>query len=96
MVKLAAALVLPEGKPAQVIVEERWLLPAFLELISESYEVNTNTTGTTEEDDWRKPFLDYFNHGSLPDDSMQRRQLQRRLPSYVHIAGVLYRRAYGH
>lgn len=23
-------------------------------------------------------------------------QLQRRLPSYVHIAGVLYRRAYGH
>ena len=93
--KLAAALELPEGEPAQVTVEERWLLPAVLELVPEEYEVNTITTNTVEEDDWLRPFLNYFKHGSLPDDPVKRRQLQRRLPFYVYKAGVLYRRSYG-
>jgi len=95
LAKLAAALVLPEGDVAQVTVEERWLLPAVLELIPEEYEVNTITTNAVEEGDWLTPFLDYFKHGSLPDDPVKRRQLQRRLPSYVYKAGVLYRRSYG-
>jgi ribonuclease HI len=38
--KLAAALVLPSGKPAQIKIEERWLLPAVLELVPDEYEVN--------------------------------------------------------
>ena len=95
LAKLAAALALPEGKSAQVTVEERWLLPAVLELIPEEHEVNTVTACAVEDDDWRKPFIDYFKHGTLPDDAVKRRQLQRRLPSYIYKGGVLYRRAYG-
>ena len=95
LAKLAAALVFPEGEPAQVTVEERWLLPAVLELIPEECEVNVVTTNAVEEDDWLEPFLDYFKHGSLPNDPVKRRQLQRRLPSYVYKAGVLYRRSHG-
>ena len=95
LAKLAAALVFPEGEPAQVTVEERWLLPAVLELIPEECEVNVVTTNAVEENDWLQPFLDYFKHGSLPNDPVKRRQLQRRLPSYVYKAGVLYRRSHG-
>jgi hypothetical protein len=50
---------------------------------------------TVEEDDWRKPFFDYFNHGVLPNDHMERRPLQQRLTSYILKAGVLYRRSLG-
>jgi hypothetical protein len=49
-----------------------------------------------EADDCRKPFLDYFNHGTLPNDPVERRHLQQRLPSYIQKAGVLYRRSFGH
>jgi len=58
LAKLAAALALPEGKSAQVTVEERWLLPAVLELIPEEHEVNTITACAVEDDDWFKPFID--------------------------------------
>jgi hypothetical protein len=95
LAKLAAALVLPDDKSMQVTVEERWLLPAVLELIPPEYEVNTITTNVVDEDEWLQPFLDYFKHGSLPDDPVKRRQLQRRLPSYVYKAGVLYKRSHG-
>ncbi|KAM0875517.1 hypothetical protein ACQ4PT_036740 [Festuca glaucescens] len=95
LAKLASALVLPSDKSTQVMVEERWLLPAVLELVSEEGEVNTITTNAMEEDEWLQPFLDYFKHGSLPDDPVKRRQLQQRLPFYVYKAGVLYRRSHG-
>jgi hypothetical protein len=74
--KLAAALVLPNDIPMQVTVEERWLLPAVLELILTEYEVNTITTNAVDEHEWLQPFLDYFKHGSLPDNPVKRRQLQ--------------------
>jgi ribonuclease HI len=96
LAKLASSLVLPDGKPTQVNVEERWLLPAVLELVPADCEVNTITTNVVEEGEWLQPFLDYFQHGRLPDDPTERRQLQRRLPSYVYKAGVLYKRSYGH
>ncbi|KAM0833194.1 hypothetical protein ACQ4PT_064416 [Festuca glaucescens] len=95
LAKLAAALVLPDDKSMQVTVEERWLLPAVLELIPPEYEVNTITTNAVDEDEWLQPFLDYFKHGSLLDDPVKRRQLQRRLPSYVYKAGILYKRSHG-
>ena len=76
LAKLAAALALPEDKPAQIVIEERWLLPAVLELVTKAQEVDTVTVGVVEGDDWRKPFLDYFKHGTLPDDAVKRRQLQ--------------------
>ena len=77
LVKLAAALVLLDNKTMQVNMEERWLLPAVLELISAEYEVNTIMTNAVEEGEWLQPFLNYFKHGSLPDDPVLRCQLQR-------------------
>ena len=40
------------------------------------------------------PYLEYFNHGKLPDDAVARRQLLRRAPSYLLKVGVLYKRAF--
>jgi hypothetical protein len=48
-----------------------------------------------EEDDWRKPFFDYFNHGILLNDHVERHCLQQRLTSYILKAGVLYQRSFG-
>ena len=94
LAKLAATLVLPNGEHAQVTIEERWLLPTVPKLIPEEYEVDIITTNAIEENDWLKPFLDYFKHGILPDDPVKKRQLQWRLPSYVFEAEVLYKRSY--
>jgi hypothetical protein len=77
LAKLAAALIFPEGESAQVTtVEERWLPPAVREIIPEECEVSTITTNAVEEGDWLRPFLDYFKHDSLPNDPVERRQLQ--------------------
>ena len=95
LAKLAAALVLPDGEPAQIKIEERWLLPAVLELVPQEYEVNHILVMVVDESDWHKPFLDYFNHGILPKDLVERRRLQQRLPIYTYKAGVLYRRSFG-
>ena len=76
-------------------MEERWLLPAVLELIPAEYKVNTVMTNAVEEGEWLQPFLDYFKHGSLPDGPVSRCQLQRRLPFYLFEAGVLYRHSHG-
>jgi hypothetical protein len=66
-----------------------------LELIPQEYEVHHVVANTSGDDDWRQPFLDYFNHGTLPDDIVERRRLQRPLHSYVVKARTLYRCSFG-
>jgi ribonuclease HI len=95
LAKLATSLVLPEGELALVKIEERCLLPAVLELIPQEYEVHHIVANTSGDDDWCKPFIDYFNHGTLPHDIVERRRLQRRPPSYVVKARTLYRCSFG-
>jgi hypothetical protein len=51
LAKLAAALVLPDGEPAQIKIEERWLLSAVLELVQEEYEVDRVSVMAVEKDD---------------------------------------------
>jgi ribonuclease HI len=70
--KLAAVLVLPDREPTQTKVEEKWLLPAVLELVTEEYEVDRVSIMEVKEDDWCKQFFDYFNHSILPDDHVER------------------------
>jgi hypothetical protein len=72
LAKLVAALVLPDGEPAQIKIEERWLLSAVLELIPEGYEADHVLVMIVEEEDWRKPFHDYFNHGILWNGYVER------------------------
>jgi ribonuclease HI len=76
LAKLTAVLVLLDGEPAQIKIEERWLLPAVLELVPEEYEVDRVSIMAVKEDDWRKPLFDYFNHGILLNDHVERRHLQ--------------------
>jgi hypothetical protein len=72
LAKLAASLVLPDGE-AKVKVEERWLLPVVLDLITKNGDVNIVTTNNVHDQDWHKPFIDYFKHGTLPTDPVKRR-----------------------
>jgi hypothetical protein len=51
-------LVLPDGEPTQIKIEERWLLPAVLELVPKESEVDHVSVMVVEDDDWRKPFFD--------------------------------------
>jgi hypothetical protein len=83
--------VLPDGELAQIKIKERWLLLAVLELVPEEYEVDHVSVMVVEEDDWHKSFFDYFNHGILSNNHVERRHLQQRLTAYILKAGVLYR-----
>jgi ribonuclease HI len=93
LAKPVAALVLPDGQLAQIKIEERWLLPTILELVLE--EVDHVSVMTVKKDDWRKPFFDYFNHGILLNDHVERCRLQQRLTSYILKVLVLYKRSFG-
>ena len=43
--------------------------------------------------EWTKPFLDYLSQGTLPEDKLLARQIQRRAKSYVILDGALYKRS---
>ena len=42
---------------------------------------------------WKKPFMEYLEHGTLPDDEVERRQIVRRAKGYTIINGQLYKRS---
>src|SRR3954464_1026040 len=41
---------------------------------------------------WTKPFMEYLEYGTLPDDEVERRQIIRRAKGYTIINGQLYKR----
>ena len=42
---------------------------------------------------WTKPFMEYLEHGTLPDDEVERRQMVRQAKGYTIINGQLYKRS---
>ncbi|XP_015934727.1 uncharacterized protein LOC107460826 [Arachis duranensis] len=44
--------------------------------------------------DWRKPFLEYINTGTIPRDELNPQQFRRKASFYTKIAGELYRRGF--
>src|SRR4051812_49271027 len=42
---------------------------------------------------WTKPFMEYLEHGTLPDDEVEIRQIVRRAKGYTIINGQLYKRS---
>jgi hypothetical protein len=46
------------GITPDIKIEERWLLPAVLELVPKEYEVDPVSVMAVEDDDWRKSFFD--------------------------------------
>jgi ribonuclease HI len=49
---------------------------------------------TKEDDDWRQPFIEYFQHGTLPKDKRAADQLRKRVLRYAYVGSTLYRRSY--
>jgi Integrase zinc binding domain len=47
-----------------------------------------------ENNDWRQPFIEYFQHGTLPRDKMAADQLRKRVLRYAYVGTTLYRRSY--
>ncbi|KAF8053852.1 hypothetical protein N665_1370s0002 [Sinapis alba] len=46
---------------------------------------------TTQDNDWRTPFLDYLDKGILPEDKWESRRLKAKSSNYVSIDGKLHR-----
>jgi hypothetical protein len=47
-----------------------------------------------EDDDWRQPFIEYFQHGTLPKDKKAADQLRKWVLRYAYVGSTLYRRSY--
>lgn len=57
-------------------------------------EESVNTVAIQEQtEDWRQPFLDYLQHGRLPQQKAKRKERRRRAPRFALIENELYRRS---
>ncbi|XP_026451649.1 uncharacterized protein LOC113351972 [Papaver somniferum] len=48
-----------------------------------------------EEEDWRKPYIDFIQHRRLPSDRQATLKIQNKATRFFIHEGVLYRRSYG-
>ncbi|GAA0175721.1 hypothetical protein LIER_28842 [Lithospermum erythrorhizon] len=78
------------GKEIRVLVCEKWVTPPIFELqeyeTKDEEEAMVTTTVDGAPDDWRLPFIDYFQHGRLPDDLSQNVDIRRRAPRFLYYA----------
>ena len=42
---------------------------------------------------WTKPFMEFLEHGTLPEDEVERQQIVHRAKGYTIINGQLYKRS---
>ncbi|KAH7862169.1 hypothetical protein Vadar_000977 [Vaccinium darrowii] len=94
LASLAVSLTLPDNKTITITVGERTVLHPLKEVL----EVLPAFIATTkeEEEDWREPFINYLQHGWLPEDKAQRAEPVRRfarlwqkfMPVYVEPTKV--------
>nr|XP_025703181.1 uncharacterized protein LOC112803948 [Arachis hypogaea] len=53
-----------------------------------------SVTNITHLRDWRTPFLEYINTGTIPKDELNPQNFRRRASLYTKVAGELYRRGF--
>ncbi|XP_015955836.1 uncharacterized protein LOC107480200 [Arachis duranensis] len=53
-----------------------------------------SVTNITHLRDWRTPFLEYINTGTIPKDKLNPQNFRRRASLYTKVAGELYRRGF--
>nr|XP_025611986.1 uncharacterized protein LOC112705366 [Arachis hypogaea] len=53
-----------------------------------------SVTNITHLQDWRTPFLEYINTGTIPKDELNPQNIRRRASLYTNVAGELYRRGF--
>jgi ribonuclease HI len=62
---------------------------------AEPRKVEQREAMITEEDgDWRQPFIEYFQHCTLPKDKRAADQLRKWVLRYAYVGNTLYRRSY--
>ena len=65
LANLATTLALSEGEKANVLVCNHWVLSYTEEYLSAT---NAISISIVEDEDWRRPLIDYLEHGKLPED----------------------------
>ena len=56
--------------------------------------MNAISISIVEDEDWRQPLIDYFEHDKLPEDPHHKTEVRRRVPHFIHYKGTLYRRSF--
>ncbi|KAG5541096.1 hypothetical protein RHGRI_021095 [Rhododendron griersonianum] len=93
LAKLASTLALPDHE-THVPICRSWVIPIFESEDNGEREVNVVSVLEIETEDWRQPFIDYLQHGKLPDDPHRRTDVKRRAPRFIYYKDTLYRRSF--
>ncbi|XP_058202937.1 uncharacterized protein LOC131317399 [Rhododendron vialii] len=88
------------AKPVAFTIQERRITVTVgerrvLQLLTEISEVLLVFAATTNEsdEDWRKPFINYLQHGRLPEDKTKRAEVRRRATKFIMWKDALYKRS---
>jgi len=89
LANLACTLALKAEENMYNPVCNRWVILT----PSEEFEEDVNAVNAQEvdEEDWRHPFIDYLQHGKLPNYLKHKTKIQRRAPRFLYLNGTLYR-----
>ncbi|KAF7139133.1 hypothetical protein RHSIM_Rhsim07G0168500 [Rhododendron simsii] len=91
LAKLASMLALPDQE-THVPICQSWVIPPiFDDEDNGEREVNVVSVLDIETEDWRQPFIDYLQHGKLPDDTQRKTDVKRRAPRFIYYKDTLYR-----
>ncbi|KAG5524091.1 hypothetical protein RHGRI_030925 [Rhododendron griersonianum] len=91
LAKLASTLALPDHE-THVPIYRSWVIPPIFESEDNGErEVNVVSVLENEIEDWRQPFIDYLQHGKLPDDPHRRMDVKRHAPRFIYYKDTLYR-----
>ncbi|XP_070018090.1 uncharacterized protein LOC142172712 [Nicotiana tabacum] len=83
---------LGENESTKVYVCHQWIIPRLLDLqVNKSHHTSVQVI---EEEVWRRPLIEYIEHGKLPEDPRQRTDIKRRAPRFIFYKGTLFRRSF--
>ena len=92
LANLATTMTLGENETTKVCVCHRLVIPGCLDLqVNASHHTSVRIV---EEEDWRKPLIEYIEHGRLPEDPRVRADIKRRAPQFIFHDKMLFRRSY--
>ncbi|KAF8113263.1 hypothetical protein N665_0053s0014 [Sinapis alba] len=66
-------------------------LPVGKDVLAISSSITEIAESTTQDVDWRTPFVDYLDKGIFPEDKWESRRLKAKSSNYVSIDGKLHR-----
>ncbi|KAF8049051.1 hypothetical protein N665_2316s0001 [Sinapis alba] len=77
--------------PVHTVENLSILLPIGKDVHAISSTITEIVQSTTQDNDWRTPFLDYLDKWILPEDKWESRRLKAKSSNYVSIDGKLHR-----